>query len=1496
MKQEFLIYICKELLKRRHKAALIKFKEGKELYSPEDIRLFMDFDRIGSFPLYRKYLGTRRLKLIIQKMDVNSTTVYILRHIFNVSRAVESRQYHLCRYDPENWLKHNKLSTSDMKEIKKLILPPLPPPPPPQVPDELKIWFEPPKIEFNFDLFEGERWKEKIGYRNYLTIVKDIYRILQDIEQGNRRRQCDINGKTVFFTERDGVKVYFKIFPRSGTGGGISGQSFIAYLINFQTNDEKVDITVTDIPDDYDSAEKKAARAYESWVLYDDSPDMWFKIEDIHSGGNKTTGFDAANLALSSGEIEVLKNPELPMFINGQAGSGKTTILISLFAKYVSWQLKKHRKETPILLAYSSNLIQEMRTFVKMILEKNPNYSDTPHSNLKETLESCILPFQELIKKRIIPEFAAEFPEEKRIDFSLFRKLYSNPPDLKIRRHACRSPSARKYSPELAWYVIRTFIKGYFPERDLDADDFPAIKKKSKISENTFLDIYEHIYIGWYNNLTGDPLKHGKKFWDDLDLIRFALKNVIIPGKEFERYPVIFCDEAQDFTNIELFFILKLSMFSGYDLSRMRLLPFAFAGDPLQTVNPTGFNWDWLKSAFYDQFRKSNLKFKRKDNESILRIQPLDENHRSSEKIVKLANLILFCRSVLERQKIKPQRARRETGVSPLLFQLGNLLQKEYLKDSATHIIVPEHTRDLQRDYPELADALDIANNPDVVERVDSPLTLKGLELPKVILFNFGDRMIRDINALMKSELSEDEKMQVDYLFNNLYVAITRARENLYIIDTKEGIEKLWNQLLCSQSISLFRSHVPGIPKPDFWSVEHIGCVNKGRKTHLEEFENRDYLVNAEKFADSGRKQNDPEFMNRAAFYYRRSGDSLQSMRCKAESYMMQKEYDLAGETWITIGSYDKAGECFWKGRNWKRLSDLRDDIPHAMKYRAQIADFMLQPNFNNLEKTFFRSALVNKMLPEVPWLDIVGQINTVVLNNLKMAGVQPPDNWSRIGTYLEEIVNRGFSGKQVKNTAARCAFRAKNYRKAVTLWESIGLQNIEEYFISKMQTAADPVSAIEWAIRIEPSYRHENKSIKSYIMDTWRWRRKSLNEGLIRKIGEYFYNHGDYSRALQFLSALPTNNRPLAYYKAEIKQARTSEDKFKWLVRSMQIPYKRKERTTEVIEIWRTLRDRYVEENPLSFDDTVKLVDLLMGTDASNEAYLLLKQFTSLKAFTTTADLFNKKKFPNQDPMELIRLFSDSITDEYDYITQKKQMESRRKKDIKALREFIGAQFELFDYTAHTPETICSMGRAFEIVIIPREDQRQKLVEMYAYFRAMESLPEALGEWVNQRLFLNKERLLRVAIRQLTRSITGMREDRDNSLLSDKDFKLNKKAALTRKNEIIAQLETLGRELGIRNLPKTFPPPLFPSEPEPNSVDTVSFRELLLQLIHELRKDRKNEQAASMLEDIQHARIRVIKMLWHDSVRNRIRSSSNNMRQLIQSFEKRLTNEQPDI
>jgi superfamily I DNA/RNA helicase len=103
-----------------------------------------------------------------------------------------------------------------------------------------------------------------------------------------------------------------------------------------------------------------------------------------------------------------------------------------------------------------------------------------------------------------------------------------------------------------------------------------------------------------------------------------------------------------------------------------------------------------------------------------------------------------------------------------------------------------------------------------------TPLEIKGLEQDCVIVYGFGEVLQQILSEKFRSKratLAESEfrqaicehvqredstelRIQLEYFFSNLYVAVTRAVKRLFVVDSEEGRRILWDLLLSEDSWS----------------------------------------------------------------------------------------------------------------------------------------------------------------------------------------------------------------------------------------------------------------------------------------------------------------------------------------------------------------------------------------------------------------------------------------------------------------------------------------------------------------------------------------------------------------------------------------------------------------------------------------------------------------------------------------------------------------------
>ena len=826
----------------------------------------------------------------------------------------------------------------------------------------------------------------------------------------------------------------------------------------FYNNEESFELTFNDIA-------RVASRVYPCYIPLD--PELW---EDIEKE-------EGVNLALSAEEEKILfslssagpNEYRLPIFINGRAGSGKSTILFYLFAEYCyrllcpknSCQLEElGLNGKPLFLTYNQELLKVAKDRVKRMLKTRLLINDPQqYDELDEQLTPMLKPFREFLRE-LLPdneEYEKFMDDSKRITFHEFKQLFSR---------QFHNQEAKKYSPDLCWYVIRTYIKGYSLDGYLDLEQYDTVFQKDRIIPSGDFEKISSMVWKWYSRYIED-----NGLWDDQDLIRAVLDNGVDPSED---YTAIFCDEAQDFTKLELHFILQSSVFSKFDLSNYNQavsLPFAFAGDPLQTLNPTGFRWAKVQAMFHKEIIESVDPLGRLE----LRIKPLDDlvyNYRSTKPIVETTNAVLLLRNYLFDQDTKPQSHWGKGSVSfvPQKFILEQIdlnVLKKSIQD--TIILVPcdegGEFAFIQND-PQLSQLFQDASEENRPRNVLSAIGAKGLEFQRVILYKFGEYCPQRI---WRGEFNSGQRVEAEYFFNKLYVAATRATKWLFVLESIDGDRNLWEHLNEQELIGYGQSRKDS----ETWSVRPtsdtnpaniytVRTISVGTREGLQEISEAQPELVAKEFKDKGIAAGNPDYLRRAKNYYLSLNDQLEAEFCEAYALKIEGKLSQAGHRFLKISKVDYARDCFWDGELWKDLLELQGEIKRE---EVTLAHFMISKrddpkiilDFTKfLENCIEKNTLgksVNKQ-----WKNVLSEFRQRIFALTSKSLTE--ENWHQLGTILEELTDRGF--QDIQGATGKCYFNANSLKKAILVWEATGATSHKEYYQAKAMQLTYP-SNLEW-------------------------------------------------------------------------------------------------------------------------------------------------------------------------------------------------------------------------------------------------------------------------------------------------------------------------------------------------------------------------------------------------------------------------------------------------
>lgn len=804
-------------------------------------------------------------------------------------------------------------------------------------------------------------------------------------------------------------------------------------------------------------------RSYPDYLLGD--PEIWLEIEQEFG----------INWALSMEEEKILhelSTPELgsgslPVFINGRAGSGKSTMLFYLFAdycyRYQKYYLQHRQRLTqvphPLFLTYNEQLLRKAKEGVAKLLKSHHKFLlETNGKGNKPSIEICFKSFQQFLLSLLPPEESDKFDPDKYICFHEFRQRCG-------RRYS-------RYSPELCWHIIRTFIKGYTLTGQHDGymtpDDYQEVPRRERsLSVEIFQTIYKQVWP-WYHQLT---TREG--YWDDQDLIRKVLE---VRRDELPVYTAIFCDEAQDFTSLELRLIMHLSIFSHCDLyPPVWCLPFAFAGDPFQTLNPTGFRWESVKATFFDQViaaldptRQLNL---------TMTFYELESNYRSSSSIVQVTNLIHLWRHILFKiQELKPQESWQSYLDSPIpqkfIFGQNNFSAEalqQHIEKSPIFIVPCEAGGELdyiRRDEflsPLFPDATE--ENPP--KNILSAIQAKGLEFPLVILYKFGDQFAHEFNQRLLIDYvqkTENHPLELEYFFNKLYVAASRGMSDLVVIDTEIGDRCLWQYAtveIIEEKSRLYQDEywLNQVNHRENWE-SYIGGVRWGDNLGGLQRDNR--ASQAQEFEDNGRNQKDATSMRRAKQFYRELGYLEKADLCEAFALKFDKRFREAGRLFLKRSQELEAWDCFWDGMCWQALAEWYRQFPQKKPVEQPLVEFMAQTSkslpdirqFTQFLEEALSSQIVHANRLVKAWKTAV-QDYTRQIRILMREKILDPEEWQRFGEVLEGLDEAKYNSSL--ELAGDCYYRAKNLRRAVRCWQESGTTQKREYNLAQAELLGFP-------------------------------------------------------------------------------------------------------------------------------------------------------------------------------------------------------------------------------------------------------------------------------------------------------------------------------------------------------------------------------------------------------------------------------------------------------
>ncbi|MCY3412096.1 MAG: AAA family ATPase [Candidatus Heimdallarchaeota archaeon] len=528
-----------------------------------------------------------------------------------------------------------------------------------------------------------------------------------------------------------------------------------------------------------------------------------------------------------------------PVLINGGAGTGKTTVLAHIYSHYMNLENQKF-----IYLTLTSYL----QTFIHEIIKQMNFKGDLLVHNIR-TLDDVALD--------IIGSDKERFPDRFRVNVFDFLDWIKNFPEF------------AEYDSLLLWQEYYGIIKGFCEDTRLG---ILTLKEYLSVSDQISLVSKEERDRIYWKLREYHMMRRDLGMWDSIDLAQFTLCKIKkLPEKtQTTNVTGIICDEVQDFVKVQYLLFNKL-------INNKHKMNLYFGGDNHQTINSSNFRWEDMKEQLYHNLNLGN------DRVSMRDVIHMTRNFRSTTRLIEVANAFL---------KLK-----EELGIDEKLDQLQKGIEEEDTKHYPGLLIdkgipLDELKYQLENNNSAIIIVYSEKSKQEVEKRLDMKLLqsiaeVKGLEFPNSFLLNLATdsgitwRKVFDFN--ISREYISQNSLLLKYVFNRIYVGITRARRQLIIYEESEDAHLLWENLTTSSLKTGDSSMLQ-----TYWKIP----------TSKEEFfKEAEYLYKNERYSI-------------AAEYYKSAGDMSNYKLSMAHYFMSRRDFEPASRFFREINELELAANA----------------------------------------------------------------------------------------------------------------------------------------------------------------------------------------------------------------------------------------------------------------------------------------------------------------------------------------------------------------------------------------------------------------------------------------------------------------------------------------------------------------------------------------------------------------------------------------------------------
>ncbi len=1038
-----MIYFCDESKDKLKKYSSNEDLISRRIYDIEKRKTLKEVGNITSFvgSIYILKISKPKIRIIIEEKNINfeneTYKVFFIRDILLPNEFDRCYREILPKLKDGTWIEYNPLSNKDkdeaVKQYKNYINKDKKEKEKP--PENLIKWFDEFKLNLDNDIYETQSWVEYSlnnspgrGMRdkdaNTFRILIENIRDNKDVE---KEIICKFDQVTIYrYTEHHLGIIYSKMNIENKdiiilfNGAHIETQKeyweeSIKYI---KSNDLNLDENI-------ESISRNSYRSYPKWTLSND--ELWFSIQ---------MSKEVSNLSLTSEQSKFLRNFTFPYYINGQAGSGKSTMLYYIFSNVYYYKTQDIIKGEVAFLTENEKLLEDTKKYVNDLLRNNPEFDGLDDKQINDS-KNNFFSFKEFLLDILEDSDRGKFHSEKYLNFSIFKYLYES--------STLATYIKDKYSAEECWFVIITYIYGYKIKEKVTSENYiETIPKALQVIDKEVFKGIEKDVLPYYEKLLEDG------YWDKLKIIRFIYENINIK----KRYSVIICDEAQDFCRVELHFILNMSEYLKYDLSTVSQVPVLFAGDPNQTVNPTGFREDEITSLLYSELENVGFNYNKESN-----LYSPTLNYRSSHSIVSLANFIQHYRiKYCGIKQKKPQEAKRPSSINDREFNIflsnediqnNKELENDLIRKLKYKIFIVPYDIKEKTNFSEKTNLLNKITKAEIKTSIEA----KGAEYKQVVLYGFGEYYIENFGSIISSENKKNDFI-TNYFFNKLYVAITRAQTELIIVDSKRSQEFFWEKLVNKIEITNPSWNILNEKKDKIieYNADTINNVLQSTRN--------DALENARTDKNLGEYSSNPARLKVAANQFYKLGLEKDANECLALAEELKYNYKLAGDYYLKADKLEKASTAYFEARHFSsiekigtNLKTIEQDIRLIIIKILPDVKIITDIELSNISK---RKEEVYEITKELSWR------KELILELFKFYKEISKIEQKKDFINMLSFILKHDDVEYIENIA-NIFYSLDMFDKAIDNWEKIDKIDTKEYVLAKIEMSNNNEDKVIW-------------------------------------------------------------------------------------------------------------------------------------------------------------------------------------------------------------------------------------------------------------------------------------------------------------------------------------------------------------------------------------------------------------------------------------------------